>query len=57
MANSFELQDEIQAFQDLSTYSIANEHDISTMDAYSINALLEGALVDSTANPPSDRLP
>lgn len=39
---TFELQDEVQALQDVSTYSIPNEHDISSMDAYSVNALLEG---------------
>lgn len=42
--NSFELQEELQALQDLSTYEIQNEHDISSMDPRSISQVLETAV-------------
>lgn len=39
MADSFELQDEIQAILDLESYNISNEHDPSSEDPV---RLLEG---------------
>lgn len=42
MLENFRLQDECQLLQDVSEYSIPNEHDIRTMDAHSISALFEG---------------
>ncbi|KAF7330363.1 Condensin complex subunit 1 [Mycena venus] len=41
MADSFELRDELQALQDLDTYSIPNDHDLSSEDPA---RLLEGAV-------------
>ena len=40
----FDLQEELQSFQELSTYEIPNEHDISSMDARTVSALLERAI-------------
>lgn len=39
MGDAFELQDELQALQDMETYEIPNEHDIHSTDP---GALLEG---------------
>ena len=39
MPDTFDLQEEIQALQDLETYEITNEHDIYSEDP---GALLEG---------------
>lgn len=39
MPDAFELQDELQALQDMETYEIPNEHDIHSTDP---GALLEG---------------
>ena len=44
MADDFRLQEECQALQDLSTYSIDNEHDVRSMDSGEVIALLEGML-------------
>ncbi|KAK7032919.1 condensin complex subunit 1 [Favolaschia claudopus] len=41
MADSFELRDEVQALQDVDTYSIAHDHDLSSEDPA---RLLEGAV-------------
>lgn len=40
----FELQEELQALQDLANYDIPNEHDIPSMDARSIAHVLENAV-------------
>lgn len=40
----FELQEEIQRLQDLANYDIANEYDISDMDAQAVTAVLVGAV-------------
>lgn len=40
----FDLQEELQSFLDLSSYEIPNEHDISSMDARTVSALLEKAI-------------
>ena len=56
MAN-FELQEEIQALEDLSSYDIPNEQDISSMDSRAVDHLLESAVEaladssDSITNP------
>ena len=44
--SGFELQDEIQALQDIQSYVIQNEHDIHTEDP---GALLEGAYLATYA--------
>lgn len=41
---SFELQEEIQGLQDLSTYEIPNEHDIPSMDGRTVAMVLEQAV-------------
>lgn len=43
MAN-FDLQDQVQALQELSTYDIPHEHDIPSMDARAVAAVLENAV-------------
>ncbi|KAJ3523690.1 hypothetical protein NM688_g8684 [Phlebia brevispora] len=40
----FELQEHVQGIQDLSTYDITNEHDISSMDSRAISGILESAV-------------
>ena len=40
----FELQEELQALQDLANYDIPNEHDIPSMDPRSIAHVLENAV-------------
>lgn len=40
----FELQEELQSLEDVATYDIPHEHDISSMDARTVSALLEGAV-------------
>lgn len=40
----FDLQDQIQGLQDLSSYDIPNEHDISSMDSRAIAGVLEAAV-------------
>lgn len=47
----FDLQEQIQALQDLSSYDIEHEHDIPSMDARAIAALLERA-VEALAEAP-----
>ncbi|KIP06713.1 hypothetical protein PHLGIDRAFT_106688 [Phlebiopsis gigantea 11061_1 CR5-6] len=42
---NFDLQEELQAFQDLSSYDIPGEHDVSSMDSRTVSALLERAVV------------
>lgn len=42
--DSFELQEELQNLQDLSTYEVPNEHDIPSMDTRSVTQLLETAV-------------
>ena len=49
--DAFELQDNMQALQDLTTYDIPNEHDVPAMDARAIAALLEHA-VEALADSP-----
>ncbi|KDQ52062.1 hypothetical protein JAAARDRAFT_62069 [Jaapia argillacea MUCL 33604] len=44
MADSFDLQEEVQGLLDLENYIIPNEHDIRNSDASDISALLEGAV-------------
>ncbi|CDO69101.1 hypothetical protein BN946_scf185042.g3 [Trametes cinnabarina] len=46
---SFELQDELQALQDVDAYSFDNETDISALDPRSLNDLLDSA-VDALAH-------
>jgi len=38
----FDLQDEIQALQDIDHYHIENEHDVASMDIRAVAVLLEG---------------
>ncbi|CDO72557.1 hypothetical protein BN946_scf184983.g40 [Trametes cinnabarina] len=47
--DSFELQDELQALQDVDAYSFDNETDISALDPRSLNDLLDSA-VDAFAH-------
>lgn len=49
MGFAFELQEELQALQDVSSYVIPNEHDIPSMSHQQVAALLEGA-VESVAD-------
>ena len=42
MSENFRLQDECRLLQDISEYTISNEHDIHSMDTHSISMLLEG---------------
>ncbi|TFK48960.1 hypothetical protein OE88DRAFT_1727293 [Heliocybe sulcata] len=44
MAEDFDLQDHIQALQDIDTFSLQNEHDIRTMDSGEVLSLVEGAV-------------
>jgi hypothetical protein len=44
MVDSFDLQEELQGLQDVATYQINQEHDISSMDARAIGSLLEGMI-------------
>ncbi|GJE88854.1 condensin complex subunit 1 [Phanerochaete sordida] len=49
----FDLQEELQLLEDVATYDIPHEHDISSMDARTVSALLEGAvesITDSSDN-------
>ncbi|EIW78221.1 hypothetical protein CONPUDRAFT_138601 [Coniophora puteana RWD-64-598 SS2] len=48
MSMSFELQDELQDFQDLSTYSIPNEHDLSSEDPGELLQEAVGAVAASS---------
>lgn len=47
--SSFELQDELQAVQDVDAYNFDNEYDVSALDPPSLAALLASA-VDALAN-------
>ncbi|KZT37014.1 hypothetical protein SISSUDRAFT_988305 [Sistotremastrum suecicum HHB10207 ss-3] len=40
----FQLQDELQALQDIPNYPIPEEHDVESMDPAAVDALLEGAV-------------
>ena len=40
--DDFKLQEECQLVQDVATYDIPNEHDVRSMDAGEVTALLEG---------------
>ncbi|EPQ52403.1 hypothetical protein GLOTRDRAFT_132468 [Gloeophyllum trabeum ATCC 11539] len=44
MADGFNLQDQLQALQDLETYVLPNERDIRSMDAGEVTGLVEGAV-------------
>lgn len=51
--NSFELQEELQALQDLSSYDIPHEHDVSSMDPRQIAQVLEQAVESLAVSPDS----
>lgn len=40
----FDFQEELQSLEDISSYDIPHEHDISSMDSRTVSALLEGAV-------------
>ena len=41
MATAFDLQEELQALQDISSYSIEREHDIRSMEPGEMDGLLQ----------------
>ena len=43
MASSFDLQEELQALQDIGNYSIQHEHDIGLMEPAEMDGLLRRA--------------
>ena len=43
MANSFDLQEELQALQDIGNYPIEHEHDINSMEPAEMDGLLQRA--------------
>jgi hypothetical protein len=43
MANSFDLQEELQALQDIGNYQIEHEHDIGSMEPAEMDRLLRRA--------------
>ena len=44
MTSSFDLQEELQALQDIVNYPIEHEHDISSMEPAEMDGLLQRAL-------------
>ena len=44
MSSSFDLQEELQALQDIVNYPIEHEHDINSMDPAEMDGLLQRAL-------------
>ena len=53
MASSFDLQEELQALQDIGNYPIEREHDISSMEPAEMDGLLQRAPLTITL--PLDR--
>jgi condensin complex subunit 1 len=43
MGDAFDLHEEVEALQDLSTYTIPNEHDIASLSGAQVTPLLESA--------------
>ena len=48
MASSFDLQEELQALQDIGNYPIGHEHDIGSMEPAEMDGLLQRALFTIT---------